>query len=251
MVIDNENNIKVAAIIPTKNEALCIGRLIDCLNEHVDKIIVIDGNSSDRTSEIAKFHGADIFMGEGKGKGHDLRLFQKYVQRHPQDFGIYVMLDGDMSYHPEEIENLIKPIKDRKADVVIGSRFDKIKPEPKSTRSFNKFGNFLLTRVARFLYQKRDITDITSGYWAFSKDFLTNASLSADGWDLETNLFSAAVRDYRLKTVPIKYRPRVGYSKCSLLYAYKFPIYSWKYFALGELRNNHGRKDNERGKSSS
>jgi dolichol-phosphate mannosyltransferase len=229
-------NTKVAAIIPTKNEALCIGKLIDHLNKYVDKVIVIDGNSSDGTYKIARSHGAEVFRGEGKGKGHDLRLFQKHIQKHPEDIDIYVMLDGDMSYSPEEIEKLIEPIKSNEADVVIGSRFDKIKPEPGSTRSFNKFGNFLLTHMARFLYQRDDVTDITSGYWAFSKEFLMNAPLSAEGWDLEIDLFSTAMRGYRFKTVLIKYRPRIGYSKCSVLHAYRFPIYLWKYFALGILR---------------
>jgi glycosyltransferase involved in cell wall biosynthesis len=236
------SNTKITAVIPTKNESTCIGKLIDCLNEYVDEVIVVDGNSSDKTCEIAENHGAELFKGEGGGKGHDLRLFQKSVQNRKHDSDIFVMLDGDMSYHPEELPSLVRPIKDNKADVVIGSRFDKIKPEPGSTRSFNKFGNHLLTCMARFLYQRNDVTDITSGYWAFSKDFLMNANLTAEGWDLETNLFTNAANDYRFEVVPIKYRPREGYSKCSLLHAYRFPIYLFKYFTTEFLRGKNDKR---------
>src|SRR3989337_1399053 len=174
---------KTIALIPAKDEALCIGELIDNLKKYVDKVIVIDGNSSDRTSEIVKSHGAELFNGDGNGKGHDLKLFQKYARDQLQDFDIFVMLDGDMSYNPDEIENLINPIKNNEADVVIGSRFDKIKPKKGSIRRFNRFGNFLLTKMAGFLYQRSDITDVASGYWAFSKDFIANASLASEGWD--------------------------------------------------------------------
>ena len=241
MIYSNKSNfedVKVATILPAKNESLCIGELIDKLNDYVNQVIVIDGNSSDKTTEIAKSHGAEIFTAEGKGKGHDLRLFQRHVQKNSTQIDIFVMLDADMSYSPEEIENITRPIKSNNADVVIGSRFDILKPEPGSTRSFNKFGNFLLTRMARFLYQNTDITDITSGYWAFSKKFLMNAPLSAEGWDLETDLFNTAIRNYRFKIVPIIYRRRIGYSKCSVLYAYRFPVYLSKYFALGQLKNS-------------
>ena len=164
MVINRE---RIAAIIPAKNEALAIGNIIDNLknNGYVDKIIVIDGNSKDGTVDIAKYHGADVFMAEGKGKGYDMRLFQKHIQENPQKFGVYVMLDGDGTYHPENVCNVAEPIILKDADVVIGSRYDRIKAEPGSQRSVNKFGNFLLTKTAGFLYQRSDVTDMFSGYW--------------------------------------------------------------------------------------
>jgi dolichol-phosphate mannosyltransferase len=240
---------KIAVVIPAKNEAHGIGKLIQSLYEQkykqivdkqiVDKVIVIDGKSTDRTREIAEYLGAKVVEGEGKGKGHDFRLFQDCIRKNPQDFNfdIFVMIDGDGSYKPEDIEKLIESIKNNEADVVLGSRFYGIKPEPGSIRKLNRFGNSLLALVAKVLYRRIDLTDVTSGYWAFSKDFLTTAYLSAKGFDLEVNILDTAIRYYHFKVISINYGNREGYSKINLLKdPYKILKNLFKYFALSTLR---------------
>jgi dolichol-phosphate mannosyltransferase len=236
MGIVDEKNARITALVPTKNEAFGIGKLIDSLKEYVDKIIVIDGNSSDKTPLIAKSHGADVFIGEGKGKGHDLRLFQRYAQKNNPNDNIYVMIDGDMTYDPKEIDKIVGPIERNESDVVIGSRHGEIKPEKGATRKVNRFGNVMLTRMARFLYQRNDITDVCSGYWGFSKDFFINVPLSAEGFDLECDIFNHASRNYRFKTVPIHFKKRIGYGKLNLIGACKIPFYFAKYYGLCLLK---------------
>ena len=236
---------RIAAIIPAKNEALAIGNIIDNLknNGYVDKVIVIDGNSKDGTVDIAKYHGADVFMAEGKGKGYDMRLFQKHIQENPQNFGAYVMLDGDGTYHPENVCNVAEPIILKDADVVIGSRYGRIKAEPGSQRNVNKFGNFLLTKAAGFLYQRSDITDLCSGYWGFSNEFFSSAPLTSNGFDFECDIFNHALRNYRVKTVPIKFGKRRGNGKLSLLGACKIPLFYFpKYYSLSLLKNENNGK---------
>lgn len=231
------DNTKIAAIIPTKNEAPAIGKLIDCLKEHVDRIIVVDGSSSDGTAEIAKSHGAEVFEGGGIGKGHDLRLYQRHAQQHPPEFDIYVMLDGDMSCDPEYIPEIIKPIVRDEVDVVIGSRFN---ADQGFLKNIPRFGR-LVPCMARFLYQRNDITDVTSGYWGFSENFFKTVPLSSEGFDLECELFNYANRGYRFKRVPITYRQRIGYSKLSFLDVCKLPLYFLKYYGVSLLKDSQSK----------
>jgi len=201
---------KIISIIPVKNEASGISGVIEALKKYDTDIIVIDGNSSDNTVKIAEHCGVKIFEGAGRGKGHDIRLFQDHIKKHVQDFDICVMLDGDMTYNPDDIGKLVNPIEKGEADVVVGSRHDKIKADPGALLNVTRFGNFILTRTAGFLYQRPDITDICSGYWAFSKEFFTNVPILSKGFDLECELFNHAIRNYRLKTLPISFRKRAG-----------------------------------------
>lgn len=227
---------KIISIIPVKNEASGIGGVIESLRKYDTEIIVIDGNSSDNTVKIAEHYNVKVLNGEGKGKGHDIRLFQNYIRKYPQTFDICVMLDGDMTYNPDDIGKMVEPIEKGEADVVVGSRHDKIKADPGSLLNVTRFGNFILTRTAGFLYQRPDITDICSGYWAFSKEFFTNVPILSEKFDLECELFNHAIRNYRLKTIPISFRKRAGYTKLGLLGATRIPFYFAKYFGLSMLR---------------
>ena len=200
---------KITVLIPVRNENEGIGEVIEKAkksNPVISNVIVIEGKSKDGTKEIAEDLCAEIFPGEGQGKGRDFRLFLE--QHGLDDSDIYVMIDGDGTYDLKDMEDMIAPINNNEADVVMGWRSKKLM-EKGAMRRCRYFGNILLTFIAILSYWKLDLKDLCTGYWAFSKEALRNVTITAEGFDLEANLFSYFVKnDYRINHVPIHYGRR-------------------------------------------
>lgn len=204
----------VCVLLPTLNEEKGVRKVIENMpNPVVDKIVVIDGYSSDNTILVAKSlngraHAETMFQ-DGEGKGMAFQTFLKNFDL--DDYDVYVMLDADMTYDPKEIEKVIYPILSKEADVVMGDRFYNGLGDTMDFLTF--FGNKMLTLVSGFLYFKR-VKDLCTGYWAFSRNFLKEIEINAKGFDLEANIFTEAVKkNFRIKTVPIKYKTRIGEKK--------------------------------------
>lgn len=209
-------HMKVCVIIPTLNEEKGIVKTInDIPNPFVNKIVVIDGYSSDRTVELIKqCHKQaceiELIYQKGKGKG---MAFQTFLESFDLDeYDAYVMLDADCTYDPKEIKNMVLPILNNEADVIMGNRF--FNNDVKKVMSFSNYiGNKLLTFFAMILCFK-DPKDVCTGYWSLSKDALKKVKIKAKNFDLEMDLFMQAVKQkFRIKTVPISYNKRVGVNK--------------------------------------
>jgi dolichol-phosphate mannosyltransferase len=214
---------RICVILPTLNEENGVAEIINAVpNPLVNKIIVVDGHSSDKTVEIVKqCHkpACDIeFMYQkGKGKGMAFQSFLESFDLNSQD--VYVMFDADYTYDPQEIRKMITPIVNGEADVVLGNRFES--ENLKEVMSFTTFfGNKCLTLISKILYFK-DPKDVCTGYWAFSRNFLKKIRVKAKDFDLEANLFTEAVKGgFRIKSVPIIYRKRVGKNKLRKYHAF-------------------------------
>jgi len=207
---------RFCVILPTLNEEDGIAEIINSVpNPLINKIIVIDGHSSDRTVELVKqCHkpacDIELMYQEGRGKGMAFQTFLNSFDLDSQD--IYVMLDADYTYDPKEIRKMIEPIANGEADVVLGNRFES--ENVREVMPFTTFfGNKILTFISKILYFK-DPKDVCTGYWAFTKNFLKKIRIRAKNFDLETNLFTEIVKhDFRMKTIAISYRKRVGKNK--------------------------------------
>jgi dolichol-phosphate mannosyltransferase len=207
---------KVCVILPTLNEEDGVAKIINAIpNPLVNKIIVVDGYSSDRTIEIVRqCHkpacDIELLYQKGRGKGMAFQSFLNSFDLNSQD--VYVMLDADCTYDPKEIRKIITPIVNGEADVVMGNRFES--EDVKKVMPFATFfGNKLLTFISKILYFK-DPKDVCTGYWAFSRDFIKKMRISAKNFDLEANLFAEAIKkNSRIKIVPITYKSRVGKNK--------------------------------------
>lgn len=214
---------KVCVILPTLNEEDGVAKIINAVpNPLVNKVVVVDGHSSDRTIEIVKqCHkpacDIELMYQKGKGKGMAFQSFLNSFDLNSQD--VYVMLDADCTYDPKEIRKIITPIVNGEADVVIGNRFES--GNVKKVMPFATFlGNKLLTFVSKILYFK-DSKDVCTGYWAFSRDFIKKMRITAKNFDLEANLFIEAVKGgFRIKSVPITYDKRVGKNKLRKYHAF-------------------------------
>lgn len=109
----------VSVIIPARNEAENLPRILDSLPESVDEVIVIDGNSSDDTVGVARKHPRvnKTLVQRSKGKGAALSLGLREASRE-----YVVMIDADGSMNVDEIPNFVAAL-DSGADVVRGSRY--------------------------------------------------------------------------------------------------------------------------------
>jgi len=195
-------------LIPTLNEEKNIGDVVEKFVRDGFRVVVVDGHSSDRTREIAESKGAEVIIQSGKGKGQAIKEAFSYI-----DSDIVVMIDGDGTYLPEEVDKLLKPIKKGFAEHVIGNRFANY--EKGAFTRLNLIGNKILNFFFRLMYGV-DLHDILSGYRALTKDVYKNVYLTKSGFEVETELtVDSLSKGFSVVEVPITYRKRGGETKLS------------------------------------
>ncbi|ABN57589.1 MULTISPECIES: S-layer glycoprotein N-glycosyltransferase AglJ [Methanoculleus] len=194
---------EVCIFIPTLNEAPTIGELVEGFRQRgFLHILVMDGNSTDGTPDIARAAGAVVRSQTGKGKGNAIIeavdiIDQPYV----------LMLDGDGTYSPDDAEKMLEPL-GRGFDHVIGDRL--VNPEAGAFTRLNLLGNQLLNVMFRIAHGKA-LSDILSGYRAFTLQSIRQMTLKEAGFEIETEMAVEAVRNgQRVTVVPVRYLARPG-----------------------------------------
>ncbi|MYL32933.1 glycosyltransferase [Pontibacillus yanchengensis] len=204
---------RIAILLPCYNEEQTIGKVIDDFKTELpdSTIYVYDNNSSDRTSEVAREHGAIVRMEWRQGKGNVVRSMFREI-----DADIYVMADGDDTYPPEYVHDLIQPIREKKANMTIGDRLSNGTYYDENKRQFHGFGNRLVKGLINRLY-KSDITDIMTGYRAFDQLFVKSMPVMSSGFAIETEMSIHSLdKKFLLKEVPVDYRDRPEGSESKL-----------------------------------
>jgi len=159
------SNSDVTVIIPALNEEKNIAEVIHELNQMgYYNILVVDGNSSDRTVEIAKEFGANVVVQNGRGKGAALR---QAFNHDGLDGNVIVMMDADGSMSPKEIPLFIEAL-DLGADLVKGSRFLRY-GYSEDMNLIRRIGNSFFLSLVNWLYSA-NYTDLCYGFAAFRKD---------------------------------------------------------------------------------
>ena len=173
---------KIVVIIPCFNEAVAIGKVVGDFRSALPDadIFVYDNNSSDQTSEQARTAGAIVRQESRQGKGTVVRRMFSDIEA-----DIYIMVDGDDTYHAASAPAMIKTLLDENADMVCSNRVDN--KEAKTYRSGHRFGNWLLTNLIH-LYFGGDFTDVLTGYRAFSRRFVKSFPCLTTGFDIEAEL---------------------------------------------------------------
>ena len=193
---------KICIVIPTLNEEMTIGDIVSEFRDmKFENIIVIDGHSTDTTVEKAEQAGAKVILQKGKGKG---RAIQQVIEMIDTD--IMVMIDGDGTNPPSEVMSLIEPVLNGEADHVIANRLSHY--EAGALTSLNKLGNRLLAKLFGFAYGVW-LSDILSGYRAFSRELLNDFTLNRLGFDIEAEMVIDTIKKgYKVMKIPITYYPR-------------------------------------------
>lgn len=201
---------RIAVIIPAYNEELSITNVIkDIPTDVVSEVIVVNNNSSDRTAEAAKITGATVLFEKYKGYGAACLKGINYLTIKPVD--IVVFLDGDYSDYPEELTNLVNPIINENYDFVLGSRV--LGEREKGALPIqSRIGSVIAGVLIRVFWQVR-YTDL-GPFRAIRFDKLLELNMQDKwfGWTVEMQI-KAAMKNYRILEVPVRYRNRIGKSK--------------------------------------
>lgn len=213
----------IAIILPAFNEALTVRETI--LEFHAAlpqaRIYVVDNNSSDGTGDLARaaleecgVAGAVLFENR-RGKGNAVRRAFLEV-----DAAVYLMVDADCTYPASQAWDLITPILEGRADMVVGDRHSEGDYRRENSRPLHNFGNNLVQRLVNFVSGAR-FKDIMSGYRAMSRALVRSYPLLVEGFQIETDLslFAAQYR-FRCEEVPVRYvdRPHGSVSKLNTLH---------------------------------
>ena len=200
---------KVELIIPAYNEEDAIGEVVrEVPREVVSRVIVVDNASTDGTGRAAREAGAEVVREKRRGYGSACLAGVCALK----DAEVVVFLDGDRSDDPREIQLLIDPILEGRADFVIGSRIGRMERGALTPQQLA--GNRIATTLIKLLYGVR-LADLGS-FRALRREALESLGMSnlSYGWPVEM-VVKAAKRGYRIAEVPITYRRRIGESKVS------------------------------------
>ncbi len=202
--------VDVCVLLPTLNEAETIGDVIDGFREEgFENVLVVDGDSDDGTRSIAESHGARVMIQSGSGKGQAVREAVGSI-----DAPYVLMADGDGTYRPQDAKAMLEPLSEGRVAHVIGNRFADM--EPGAMTRLNTFGNRLINRLFSVIHG-RYLSDILSGYRAFTRESFDRFRLDADGFGIETELAVECVRQgVTTEVVPIRYESRPGSSETNL-----------------------------------
>lgn len=203
---------KIAVLIPCYNEELTVEKTVSDFKRVLPNadIYVYNNNSKDRTKELALKAGAIVKDEYRQGKGAVVRSMFRDI-----DADVYIMVDGDDTYPAEEVEGLISPVLEGKADMVIGDRLSSTY-YTENKRPFHNFGNSLVKGLINFLF-KSGLNDIMTGYRSFSKKFVKCMPVMSDGFQIETEMtIFALTNNMQVVNVPITYRDRPEGSESKL-----------------------------------
>jgi glycosyltransferase involved in cell wall biosynthesis len=206
-------NPSIAVLVPCYNEELTVGKVVDDFHRVLPdaEVWVYDNNSSDRTGEIARAHGAHVKFEPRQGKGNVVRQMIRDI-----DADYYIMVDGDDTYPAEEAPKLLQPLLDDVADHVVGDRLSNGTYGEENKRAFHGFGNDLVRWLIKVLYGF-EFNDVMTGYRAFNRVFAKTLPILSPGFEIETELSIHAVdKRWRISQVPIDYRDRPEGSESKL-----------------------------------
>lgn len=193
----------IAVVIPCYQEALTIGKVVADFRRELPsaRIYVYDNNCTDGTGEIAAKAGAIVRREKRQGKGYVVATMFDQIQE-----DILVMVDGDDTYEAGHVHKLLEPILRSDADMTVATRLTS--HGEKSFRPMHVAGNQMVCGIINWMF-KSEVSDIFSGYRAFTREAVRQIPVTTRGFDIETELtLQALYRGQVIKEMPAPYRAR-------------------------------------------
>lgn len=205
---------KLIIQIPCYNEEATLPEVIDDLPEQIDGIdaieyMIIDDGSSDKTVEVAKKLGVHHILELGSNHGL-AKAFTKGISHCLENNAdVIVNTDGDNQYKAEYIKDLIKPILENKADIVIGARpIETVIEFSWLKKKLQRIGSSVVRG-----FSGTDVPDTTSGFRAYSAEAASRLQVfNRYTYTLET-IIQAGAMDMRIVSVPIEINPKTRNSR--------------------------------------
>ncbi len=200
----------VAVIIPALNEEQSLPRVLLALPP-VQRVVVVDNGSTDQTAEVARKAGADVVYEPRRGYGQACLSGISALQN-DANVNILVILDADCADDPSRITDLVQPIADNLADLVLSERT--LTAESGALLPHQRFGNALAVTLMAWVsgHQYRDMGPFRAIRWQSLQRL--EMSDTNFGWNVEMQL-KALRSGLRIQEIPLPYYPRVGTSKIS------------------------------------
>ena len=195
---------KIAVLIPCYNESQTIAKVVADYREALPEadIYVYDNNSKDGTDEIARKAGAIVRYERRQGKGNVIRTMFRDI-----DADCYLMIDGDDTYPAENAREMVDQVLNQGVDMVIGDRLSSTY-FTENKRPFHNTGNVLVRKLVNSFFGG-NITDIMTGYRAFSRTFVKSFPIMSKGFEIETEMTIHALdKNLCLSSIPVGYRDR-------------------------------------------
>ena len=203
---------KIAVLIPCYNEAKTIAKVVADYRAALPEadIYVYDNNSSDGTDQIAREAGAIVRYETRQGKGNVIRTMFREITA-----DCYLMIDGDDTYPSENAREMVNLVLEKNVDMVVGDRLSATY-FTENKRPFHNLGNRMVRGLVNSFFGG-DITDIMTGYRAFSYQFVKSFPVLSKGFEIETEMTIHALdKNLSVKSVPVEYRDRPDGSESKL-----------------------------------
>lgn len=195
---------KIAVLIPCYNEALTIRKVVEDFRAALPEadVYVYDNNSRDGTDGIAREAGAIVRYERRQGKGNVIRTMFREI-----DADAYLMTDGDDTYPAESARAMVDLVLAQKVDMVVGDRLSSTY-FTENKRPFHNMGNRLVRLLVNRIFHG-SITDLMTGYRAFSYTFVKSFPVLSKGFEIETEMSIHALdKNLAIQNVPVGYRDR-------------------------------------------
>ncbi len=196
-------------LIPCQNEAVAIGKVVQQFRAALPQAVVFvyDNNSTDDTVAVAQAAGAVVRSEPLQGKGNVVRRMFADIEA-----DAYILVDGDDTYDPAAAPDMIRLLSEGQLDMVTAARTTE---SADAYRTGHRSGNLALTGLVTLLFGNR-VTDMLSGYRAFSRRFVKSFPALSTGFETETE-FTIHALELAMPvgevTAPYKDRPAGSASK--------------------------------------
>jgi len=205
---------KLVVTIPAYNEGATISMVLREIPRYIEgvdsiEIILIDDGSTDNTVNEAIKNGVDEVVTHTVNRGLGVS-FRDGIDRALQNGAdLIVNIDADGQYNASQISDLIQPILDGRADIVLGCRdINNLSHMPKGKKLGNKLASWITRRLSGL-----PIKDAQTGFRAFSKEAVLRLNLYGKYTYVQETLIQASHKGLQIEQIPVEFRARDGKSR--------------------------------------